>query len=167
MIRATLGEAVPLQVQVGSGQTDLYGRAKLYDITGSLITTVSLPHIDGGLYGSTYIFNTAGYYTAVYQLFLDAGFSTASNLDVEAESIEANSDKTNILRILGLTHDNVAVDQHSYNLEGNLLSARVRHYDTKANAQAAGASGLLNTWTVTATYDANNRLETYEVVREP
>ena len=166
MFRATLGEAVPLQVQVGTGQDDLYARAKIYDIAGSLIATLSLPHIDNGLYGTTHTFNTEGHYTIVYQLFLDATFITASDFDIEAETVEANSDKTNILRILGLTHDNVHIDSHTYDLQGNLLTVRVRHYDTKANAQAHGTLGLLNTWNITATYESD-RLKTYEVVREP
>lgn len=166
MIRATLGEAIPLQVQAGAGETDLYARVKLYDLTGSLVTTVSLSHIDNGLYGTTYTFTSDGHYTAVYQLFLDAGFISPSTYDIEAESVEANSDKTNILRLLGLTHDNVYIDQQSYDNDGNLTSSRVRHYDSKASAQTHhDVNGLLNTWTVTATYELG-RLKTYEVVRE-
>jgi hypothetical protein len=164
MLRATLGEAVPIQVQVGTGQGNLYGRAKMYDLTGSLVTTLSLPHIDGGLYGTTYTFNTAGHFTVVYQLFADAGFTTPSGFDIEAEAIEANSDKTNILRILGLTHDNVVIDNHVYDGNGNLVSSRIRHYDTKTNADAAGATGLLNTWIVDAVW-TGEQLDNYKVTR--
>lgn len=166
MIRATLDEATPLQVQVGTGSDVLYARVKVYDITGSLSFTLSLPHIDNGLYGDTHTFTTGGFYTAVYQIFEDAGFITTANFDIEAETIEANSDKTNILRLLGLTHDNVFIDGHVYDANNNLTSTRVRHYDSKANAESHGASGLLNTWTVTATY-ALERLNTYTIVREP
>lgn len=165
MIRATLGEAVPLQVQVGTGQDDLYGRVKVYGGTGGLYLTEALTHIENGLYGTTHTFTTEGHYTAVYQLFLDSGFITPSEFDIEAEAIEANSDKTNLLRILGLTHDNVVIDNNVYDLQGNLLSSRIRHYSNKAQAEAAGTTGLLDTWTVTATYN-NERLETYTVVRE-
>ena len=166
MIRATLGEQTPIQVQVSTGQSDLFARAKIYDLTGSLVTTLSLPHIDNGLYGTTLTFSIEGHYTAIYQLFLDAGFTSPSTFDIEAEAIEANSDKTNILRILGLTHDNVSIDSHTYDLQGNLLTSRIRHYDTKANADAAGTLGLLNTWQVTASY-SSDRLDTYKVVRIP
>lgn len=165
MIRATLGEVVPLQVQAGTGQGDLYGRVKVYDGTGSLYLTDSLTHIENGLYGTTHTFNIEGHYTAVYQLFLDASFINVSDFDIEAEAIEANSDKTNIVRILGLTHDNVYIDNHTFDLQGNLLTSRVRHYNTKANADAHGALGLVNTWQITATY-TGERLDTYLVTRE-
>lgn len=165
MIRATLGESVPLQVQVGTGQADLYGRVKVYDGNGDLYLTEALVHIENGLYGTTHTFSVEGHYTAVYQLFLDASFISASDFDIEAEAIEANSDKTNILRILGLTHDNVYIDNHTFDLQGNLLTSRVRHYDTKANADAHGTLGLLNTWQISATY-TGERLDSYKVTRE-
>jgi len=165
MIRATLDEAVPLQLQAGAGETNLFGRAKVYDISGSLVNTLNMSHIDNGLYGATHTFTTAGHYTVVYQLFLDAGFISTADYDIEAEAVEANSDKTNILRILGLTHDNSVIDNHVYDIEGNLLQSRIRHYSTKAEAQAGGATGLLNTWAVSATY-GGERLLSYSVVRE-
>lgn len=166
MLRATLEEATPLQMQLGTGNESLYVRVKVYDITGALFLTLGLPHISGGLYGSTYTFAIAGFYTAVYQVFEDAGFLTTANFDIEAETIEANSDKTNILRLLGLTHDNVYIDSHEYDAQGNLTAARVRHYNSKTNAGLHGAAGLLDTWTVAATY-VLERLNTYKVVREP
>lgn len=165
MIRATLGEAVPLQVQVGTGQDDLYGRVKVYDGTGGLYLTAALGHIENGLYGTTHTFTLEGHYTAVYQLFLDASFLIPSEFDIEAEAIEANSDKTNILRILGLTHDNVYIDNHTFDAQGNLLTSRVRQYDSKANADAHGALGLIYTWNIVATY-SGERLDTYKVTRE-
>ena len=45
-----------------------------------------------------------------------------------------------------------------------LTSARLRTYDSKANAQAAGATGLLATYTMTATYDANGLQTNFELV---
>lgn len=164
MLRATLGEAIPIQVQAGTGQSDLFGRAKVYNISGTLVLTLSLSHIAGGLYGTTHTFTVGGHYTVVYQLFLDAGFTTLSSFDIEAEAIEANSDKTNILRILGLTHDNVKIDNQTYDGENNLLTSRIRHYDTETNANLGGATGLLNTWQVTATYTAG-LLSDYRVTR--
>lgn len=165
MIRATLDESVPLQIQLNTGETTLYGRAKIYDSTGALYATESLAHIDNGLYGGTYTFIAPGHYTVVYQMFLDSGFTAASDYDIEAETVEANSDKTNILRILGLTNDNVVIDSNTYNLEGNLLTSRVRQYATKAHAELAGMSGLLDVWSVTAVY-SGDKLQKYTMVRE-
>lgn len=163
MLRATLEEPVPIQVQVSTGQIDLFGRAKMYDITGALVSTFSLPHIASGLYGTTHTFTTGGHYTVVYQLFTDALFTIPSDFDVEAEAIEANSDKTNILRILGLTHDNVRIDGQTYDGD-KLLTSRIRHYDTAANANTGTTVGLLNTWNVLATYAAGVLVD-YKVTR--
>ena len=165
MLRATLGEPIPLEVQVGTGQTDLFGRVKVYDSSGSVVLDSALTHIDNGLYGVNHTFTTEGHYTAVYQLYLDAGYVTPSDFDIEAEMVEANSDKTNILRIIGLTHDNVYIDNHSYDAQGNLLTSRIRHYSSKANADAHGTLGLLNTWSVEATY-TGERLDSYKVTRD-
>jgi hypothetical protein len=166
MIRATLGEAIPLQVQVGDGRTNLYPRAKLYDSSGSLLNTLSLTHVDNGLYSILHTINSEGFFTVAYELFEDAGFMTPSaDYDIESELIEANSDKTNILKIIGLTYDNSVLDGHFYDEEGFLLSVRVRNYDSKANAILAGATGLVNTWNIAATY-SSGRLNTYKVLRE-
>lgn len=165
MLRATLGEPVPLQIQLSNGQTDLYGRVKVYDDSGTVAVTLSLVHIDNGLYGASYTFNTEGHYTAVYQIFKDNLFTEIADFNIEAESIEASADKTNILRILGLTHDNTVIDSNTYNSGGGLLSSRIRHYDSKIHAEAAGLLGLLDTWTVSAVYDGNKLIK-YTVVRE-
>jgi hypothetical protein len=165
MIRATLDEVIPLQIQLNDGQTALYGRAKVYDSSGALFVTLPLSHIDNGLYGTSYTFISPGHYTVVYQMFLDAGLTIPSEYDIEAETVEANSDKTNILRILGMTHDNTVIDQQTYNLQGNLLTSRIRQYETKAQAELAGASGLLNTWSMVATF-SGDKLTKYVVVRE-
>jgi hypothetical protein len=165
MLKATLGEEAPIQVQVSTGQTNLFARAKIYNINGGLVTSLSLPHLVEGLYGDTYIFSSAGHYTVVYQLFTDSGFLTASDFDIQAEVIEANSDKTNLVKLLGLTYDNSVLDSHVYDGDGLLLSVRVRNYDSKTNALLGGAAGLVNTWNISATY-VGGRLNTYKVLRD-
>lgn len=175
MLRATIDEPTPLQVQVGDGRTDLFARVRLFDPAGSELTgsPVSLPHLTGGLYGATFTFDTEGYSTAVYNLYEDAGFTLDASYDIEAEVIEAVPDKFNIKKILGLTHGNTLEDSHDYDVAGNITSIRVRNYDSEANAAAAeltspagGTTGLLFTWTITMEYTAN-RLTKYLVVEEP
>ena len=166
MLRATLQEPVPLQVLAADGRTDLFAQAKLFDPAGTPITTISLPHLAEGIYGSTYVPTSEGYFSVRYELFEDSGFTIQAPYDLEAEIVETSTDKTNILRILGLVHDNTVIDQQVYNLDGCLTSARVRQYDTKANTVAAGATGLLNTWTISASY-SSGQLVDYKVVREP
>jgi hypothetical protein len=67
--------------------------------------------------------------------------------------------------IAGLVHDNGVLDTTVYDGDGNMTSARLRTYNSKANAQAAGGTGLIDTFTVTATY-SGGRLATYTLVRE-
>ena len=167
MLRATLDEPVTLAVQLSDGDTGKFARVRIFDSAGSVHVTLGTTHVSNGLYTNMHTFTTEGFYTAVYQVFDDAGFVTpSSEFDIEAETIEVNSDKTNIIRTLGLLHHNTQIDSHSYNDDKQLLSARVRQYDSKANAELAGATGLLNTWTVTSTY-GGGLLTKYVIVREP
>jgi len=78
-------------------------------------------------------------------------------------------------RALGLLHENSLIDMvvPDPSGSGQAISARLRIYDTKANAEAAkatspagGTTGLLETYTITATYNGII-LETYTFVREP
>lgn len=174
MLRATIDEPTPLQVQVADGRTDLFARVRLYDPAGSELTgsPLTLPHLTNGLYGSIFTFADEGYTTAVYSLFEDVGFATAADYDISAEVIEAVPDKFNIKKILGLSHSDTLEDSHDYDVGGNIIFIRVRSYDSAANASAAkitspagGTTGLLFTWSITMEYTAN-RLTKYLVVEE-
>jgi hypothetical protein len=66
----------------------------------------------------------------------------------------------NILK--GLLFGNAVQDQQAWT-SGRLTSARIRIYDTAANANSAGATGLLATYTVTATYDGNGNLTLFKI----
>jgi len=70
-------------------------------------------------------------------------------------------------RSLGLLHENSVVDQVIPDPDGSgqAISARLRVYDSKANAEAAGVTGLLQTYTIAATY-TGVLLNTYRLVRE-
>lgn len=164
MLRATLNQPVPLQVLAADGKTDLYAQAALY-ADGSPLATVSLPHIDGGLYGATYTATQEGYLSVVYKLFYDAGLTVPADYDYEAETVEVSSDKTNILRILGLLHENAVLDQQTYDGGGSLISARLRVYDSKTNALSAGLTGLSFTYAIQASY-SNGQLTNWKITRE-
>ena len=165
MLRATLNEAVPLQVLAADGKTDLFAQATLYS-EGAALTTLAVPHIDGGLYGTTYTPTAEGYLSVVYRFFYDAGLTIPADYDLEAEAIEVSSDKTNILRILGLLHHNAVLDQQVYDPDGNLLTARIRAYDTRAHADLAGLTGLLFTWSVVAVY-TGGRVSDFRIKEAP
>ena len=174
MLRATLNELVPLQIFVPDGRTDLFARVHVRDVTGALATTLFPVHQAGGLYAVTWVPPVEGYFSAIYELFLDAGRTIFADYDRDAETIEVSSDKTNILRLLGLHHENSLLDTEVYGDNGRLTSARLRMYDSAANLVAASASspaggtaGLLFSWTITATYDGLNQSKTFQIARSP
>jgi len=95
-----------------------------------------------------------------------AGFSSST----QSMQVTAN----NLLRALGMLHENSVMDQTSFNGSNNLLNGRLRIYDSKANADAALAAspGIYNTgklaeYAITATYTGGGtNLATYKVSRE-
>ncbi len=78
---------------------------------------------------------------------------------------DANSMGQIFLRALGLLGENVIWDNPVYNSDGNVTSIRMRIYDTKANALAAGATGQIAEYTITDTYASLLR-QTQTMVRE-
>jgi len=151
MMHATTNEPVPLRVVTSDGITTLFGRAYIYS-SAILIDTIDLPHIADGMYGASYVPTDDGYLSVIYKLFTDAGHTILGPYGVEAETIEVNSIKTNILRLLGLLHHNSVIDQQIYNISGSMTSSRIRSYDSPTNAIAAGLTGLLHTWFVEVEY---------------
>jgi hypothetical protein len=67
-----------------------------------------------------------------------------------------------VLRDLGLSQENQAIDQALYDTNENLLTARLRTY-TNAGSVGSGVN-VLATYNITATY-LGTALNTYQVVR--
>lgn len=109
--------------------------------------------------------------TQVYtRLGAPAGASMSADIaSIKGDSSTINTNTANLgtllTRALGLMHENSVMDQTTFDPSNNLTSARLRLYNTKANAVAAGATGLLYTYTITASYTGEN-VQTYTVVRE-
>lgn len=165
MLHATLGEPIPLQVAASDGRSDLFGRIRVIDSLGAVVATLSTTHVVDGLYGVSWTPSVEGYFSYLADLYFDAGFTIPASYERLAETIEVDSQKTNILRVLGLMHQNAVLDNQSYTPQGQLLSARIRVYDTKANAQLASAGGLRFVYTVQATYNATE-LTSYKILLE-
>lgn len=72
---------------------------------------------------------------------------------------------TQLTRALGLMHENSVLDQTIYDSSNNLISGRLRIYNSKANASGATSTGLIATYTISATYVGEN-VQTYTVVLE-
>lgn len=93
-----------------------------------------------------------------------AGFSTATQSLAAANVI--------MLRLAGMLHENSVLDGTSFDANNNLLTGRLRLYNSKANADAAVAiaypgvynTGKIGEYSILATYLGINLL-TYEVAR--
>jgi len=135
-----------------------------------LVTSITLSHAAEGLYQAQYTPTVEGYFSTVYQFFFDVGLTIDAGYDLNGETLDVNSFRSNILKIMGLVHANSVVDQQGYDVEGNLISARIRNYDTSVNATAASAvspaaynTGLRTTWTMSAEF-VLGQLKKYSVV---
>jgi hypothetical protein len=139
MLLATVNEAIALSVLAADGRTDLYGQVRVYNPAGSLVSTLDMTHVTEGLYSVSYTPSTEGVFSLVYELYFDAGRTVSAGYGKEGEALDVNSFRTNILRILGLVHQNSVVDSQIYDSDQNLTYARIRCYDSTANASAAAA----------------------------
>jgi hypothetical protein len=165
VIAATLNEALPLQMLLTDGRTDLFGRVRLYNAAGALVNTLNLAHVAEGLYQISWTPTQEGWFTAVFEMFFDSGRTLEAGYEKQGEQIEVSTTKTSILRILGLVHENSVIDQQVYDPEGHLTAARIRTYDSKANAQAAGLTGLRFQYTVQAEF-TGGVLTKYQILRD-
>jgi hypothetical protein len=165
-ITAPIGLPIQIRIQAFDGSTGLFPQAKIYDPAGSLVTTLNLTHIAGGLYGAPWTPAVEGLFTAVGQFFTDSGHTTDAGLNRTVEDVDVSTLKSNVARLLGLSQEFVVIDSQTYDGLQNLTSARIRIYDSKAHALAAGMTGLIATYTQTATY-SGILLQGYTVVKEP
>jgi hypothetical protein len=80
------GTTLPLCLQLGSGLTTKYVRARLYTVAGVQIgSDISLVHTSGGLYvDNSVLKNTDDFTLAIYKVFDDALFTTPSKDDQDA-----------------------------------------------------------------------------------
>lgn len=81
-----------------------------------------------------------------------------------------NTDKLG--RIVGMLHENSVLDMTTHDSSNNMLSGRLRIYDTKTNALAAKAAspgdymtGCMGQYSIVCTYQGTNLLS-YTMVRE-
>jgi hypothetical protein len=166
MLRATLNETIPLAALVSDGNTGLYPRTTVLNSSLSTVDVLYPTHATKGLYSCDWTPAAEGYYMTVVEFFLDALHTVpASAYPNGGESIEVTSDKTNILRILGLNHENAVLDNQTYDGARRLTSARLRAYDSAANAALAGLGGLLFEWTVAAAYDSQSKATLFKINR--
>ncbi|KPJ58562.1 MAG: hypothetical protein AMJ46_14030 [Latescibacteria bacterium DG_63] len=160
------------------GNETQYPRARIYEPGGiSPIATLDLDHQVDGRYESSWTPSAVGAFSAHFIVYSDAAH-TIENIvySREVEQIFASASDVDdlaaaIVRLLGLSHENTYIDNTDFDAFGQLISSRIRLYDSKANAQAAtdGGSetvGLIAVYTMTADYEGAGRLKSYRYVRD-
>ncbi len=166
MLTVYLNTATALRVQAYDGNGADFPQFLIYDGTGTVVATLNATHIAGGLYTASWTPATEGLYTLVGTFYTDSGHTSPdTRYSKVTEDLDVSSLKASVARLLGLVQENTVIDSQVYDGLGNLTSSRIRSYDSKAHAQAAGSTGLLASYTMTATYSAL-LLTHYSVVRD-
>lgn len=172
---ATVGTAVPIALILEDGNTAQFPQAEIYAQGGTTpLTTLDLDHKAQGRYEADWTPTTAGTYSAVFIVYSDSGHTveniryTRSIEQVFATDNSLDDLAAKIVRILGLVHENVFIDNTVHDAFGSLIAARIRIFDSTANVEAAtdGGSettGLIATYEIESTFESNCRLGTYRV----
>jgi len=79
----------------------------------------------------------------------------------ETPQLSNVSDK--LTKVLGLLYDNSILTETLYDQAGKLLQAKVKCYDSAANAVAAGDVGLITAFAVHSEYDGAGRLTLFRI----
>jgi len=175
---AKAGSSLSLVMVLEDGNTGAYPQVEVY-AAGSAVpaATIDLIHLAKGRYEGSWTPPAVGAYTAMFFVYADAGH-TIENIvySREAEQIfvtasDVDDLAASIVRLLGLHKENTFIDNTVFDTEGQLLSARVRLFDSKANAQAATdgdgySTGLVATYTMETAYEAVGRMQQFRMVRE-
>jgi hypothetical protein len=131
--------------------------------------TVTISEIgSSGEYEVGFTPNAEGYWAL--QILIDY------NKDVWGEGYQASAGTIGdvygmVQRILGLSHENTFIDNTTYDSDYQMVSGRVRLFDSKTNCDAAtdGGSettGLLATYTITTTWEALNEFAVFKQTKD-
>jgi hypothetical protein len=77
-----------------------------------------------------------------------------------------------VRRLLGLSHENIFIDETQYDADGQLVTARVRLFDSKTNCDAATdggteTTGLIATYSLQTNWEAINEFQIFKQTLEP
>lgn len=129
--------------------------------------------LDAGASGLLKVQILVDYNKDLFEWNFDIREYTEDDLNTELAALQVRvDDLTEIVgRVLGLSQENIFIDSTTYDPNSQLLTSRVRIFDTKAHCEAAtdGGSeteGLLATYTQTTNWETINQFQTYRQVKE-
>lgn len=104
--------------------------------------------------------------------FTRLGAPVGASISADLQGVEASlaadiaAVKADTVEVLGLLHKNAVVVNQSYNAAGRLVGATLRVYDSAGNALLNdGVTGLLSTYNILATYDAQQHETLYRLTK--
>lgn len=130
----------------------------LYDPTRTNVTSTTtdgINEVGTGLYEYYFTPTSEGIWTPyiTHTTYIPTGVSG---------DIEIHQDRVWLQRTLGLVQENFYLDNTVFS-GSNMTSGRLRIYSDAASVSTT--SNVIGTYTITATYDANNALDTYKIVK--
>jgi hypothetical protein len=131
---------------------------KLYNpsnVESSGTITVTVTELGNGMYKASFTPNAEGTWTLLIT------HATYLPLGVQGD-FEIHEDRVLIKRILGLVQENMYIDTTTFS-STNMLTARLRIYS--AAGSVGTANNVIGTYTITATYNTDNTLKTYQIVK--
>ena len=154
MIRFETGQPILLKLTLEDGDLSQFCLATIIDAAGSIVTTVALSHVLGGLYQGTLAAQPAGVYSILYEVYTDGTFVTLSGYQQKCEDLFVDvptADQVWDEPIQGHIAIGTAGESHingqSPHVRDDVLSVelgtglpksfRRRYFDTAANADAS------------------------------
>jgi len=174
---ATVGASVPIVMILEDGAEDQYPQAEIYEAGATTpLETLDLTHKVKGRYESAWVPAATGVFTAHFIVYSDSDHTAESIVYTrEAEQMVVTVNDTDdialmMVRVLGLVHENVFIDNTVHDINGQLVAARVRVFATKADVELAtdGGSetdGLISTYEMSTVYEGQGLMGSYRMKR--
>ncbi len=125
----------------------------------SVVNSGALTEIGGGIYRVLKNFDVLGQFYVIY--------NTPSDYTDEIENIivhEEIAKASVVARILGLSQENLRIVNPIYDGQNNLLSATTKIYNNASDCN--NDTNSLATYSLEATYDTNNNVVTYKMIKD-
>jgi hypothetical protein len=177
-LQTKVGAPTPLVAILTDGNELQHPQAEIYAPGGtSPIATLDLLHKAKGRYEAPWTPTAPGLFLVHYFVYSDAAHTIRNvSYNNEGEQVSVTTVSLDDLaestaRLLGLSKENMFVDKTEFDTIGQLLSCRIRLFDSEANASTAQdgdsySTGLIATYTMTAEHEGTGKLKTFRYVRD-
>jgi len=89
--------------------------------------------------------------------------SVAGDVDLTSIETTLTSIQDSVTRVLGLSQENIRITGQNYDANNNLVESTITTYETAVDVE--NEENPLATYTMTASYNSDNRLVDYRIVR--